>query len=67
LARWVEETVADLGDSLLLVDVLFGLSDSASARGKESHGLAARVADLEARLAALEPAVFTPEETPSAD
>lgn len=57
LARWVEETVANSDDSLLLVDTLFALLDAATAQ----------VADLSARVAALEPAVFAPEEPPSAN
>lgn len=66
LAQWVEETVAenrsnsnnraDIADSLLLVDVLFTLLDA----------LTEQVADLTARVAVLEPAVFTTEEPPVA-
>ena len=57
LARWVEETIADAGDGFLLVDVLFNLLDAATAQ----------IAALTDRVAALEPAVFTSEESPSAD
>jgi len=56
LARWVEETVANSDDGLLLVDTLFSLLDAATAQ----------IAELADRLAALEPALFTNEESPSA-
>jgi hypothetical protein len=49
LAKWVEETVANSDDGFLLVDTLFSLLDAATAQ----------IADLSARVAALEPAVFT--------
>lgn len=72
LATWVEETIADLGankadvgDSLLLVDTLFQLSDGARSdigSGAAERGqlqqritvLESQVADLLARVAALE-------------
>jgi len=57
LARWVEETVANSDDGFLLVDTLFALLDAATAQ----------VADLSARVAALEPAVFASEESPGAN
>lgn len=77
LAQWVEETVANLDDSLLLVDTLFGLNDNARNDAGHSRGdindslllvdvlftlldaATVQIADLSARLDALEPAVFT--------
>lgn len=77
LAQWVEETVANVDDSLLLVGTLFDLSDATRTEATSSQGdvddslllvdvlfslldaATAQIADLEARVSALEPAVFT--------
>ena len=84
LARWVEETISDVGDSLLLVDALFSLSDAARTESGANQAdvgdslllvdvlfslldaATTQVAALTARVAALEPAIFT-EESSSAD
>jgi hypothetical protein len=77
IARWVEETVANLNDSLLLVDTLFQLNDAArneTGANQSDVGDSLLLVDvlfglldaattqinvLNARVAALEPAVFT--------
>ena len=64
LARWVEETIADLGttradvgDSLLLADTLFTLVDQTfadiDAGGTARGQLQARITDLEGQVADL--------------
>jgi hypothetical protein len=84
LARWVEETLANLDDSLLLVDTLFSLNDAARTETGANQAdvgdslllvdvlfslldaATTQISALSARVAALEPALFTNEESPSA-